>query len=93
MASATTTTDHDEIREWVESRGGKPARVSGTGSAGDPGLLRIDFPGYSGEASLEHIPWEEWFEAFEENELAFLHQDETESGEESRFNKLVRRDR
>jgi transposase-like protein len=37
-----TTTDHTTIGRWVEERGGRPARVKGTGSNGDPGLLRID---------------------------------------------------
>ena len=37
---ANTTTDHEEIRKWVESRGGCPARVKRTGSDGDPGILR-----------------------------------------------------
>jgi len=32
MAGETKiTTDHDEIRRWVEARGGKPATVKGTG--------------------------------------------------------------
>ena len=88
---STTTTDHDEIRRWVEARGGKPARVKETGSNGDPGVLRIDFPGRGDDERLEHISWEEWFDAFEENGLAFLHQDETADGDESRFNKLVSR--
>jgi hypothetical protein len=30
-AESKTTTDHDEIKKWVESRGGKPATVKGTG--------------------------------------------------------------
>ena len=55
MADSKITTDHDTIRQWVEERGGSPARVKGTGTEGDPGLLRIDFPGYSGEESLEVI--------------------------------------
>jgi hypothetical protein len=38
MASATPVTDHEEIREWVESRGGRPACVKGTAA-----LLRVDF--------------------------------------------------
>ncbi len=86
-----TTTDHDEIRRWVEERGGRPARVTDTGSGDDPGILRIDFPGFSGEDRLEEISWEEWFEAFEENGLAFLYQEETSEGEQSRFSKLVSR--
>lgn len=92
MASATVTTDHDEIRRWVEERDGIPACVKGTGGEGDVGMLRIDFPGFSGEESLQHIDWNTWFEAFEENDLAFLHQDTTAEGRQSRFNKLVARD-
>jgi hypothetical protein len=92
MASGKVTTDHDEIRQWVEARGGFPAHVKRTGSArGDLGVLRIDFPGYSGEDSLERIDWDSWFRAFEDNGLAFIHQDETSDGQESRFNKLVSR--
>ncbi len=86
--AAKTTTDHDTIRKWVEDRGGWPACVKGTGGEGDPGLLRIDFPGYSGEGKLEKISWEEFFEKFDENDLVFLYQDELH-GHESRFCKLV----
>ena len=86
-----TTTDHDEIRRWVEARDGKPACVRGTGGKGDTGLLRIDFPGYSGEDSLQHITWDEFFEKFEESELAMVYQDETADGNESRFCKLISR--
>ena len=88
MASAKTTTNHNTIKKWVEARGGTPSRVKGTGTdETDPGILRIDFPGYSGEDTLEAIEWEEFFEAFEDNELAFLYQDE----KNSRFNKLIAR--
>jgi hypothetical protein len=91
--SGHTTTDHAFIRRWVEERGGRPSAVKGTGDADDPGILRIDFPGYSGGDSLEEIPWEEFFEKFEENGLAFLHRDiEGDDGEPDRFNKLVKRD-
>jgi hypothetical protein len=86
------TTDHDEIRRWVEERGGVPATVKSTGSSEDPGLLRIDFPDYGDESRLEEISWEKFFEKFEENDLAFLYQDKLKSGETSRFFKFVRRD-
>ncbi len=85
------TTDHEEIRRWVEAHGGRPATVRGTGDD-DAGVLRIDFPGGAGEESLEPISWDEWFQKFEENRLAFLYQDEKASGEDSTFFKLVRRD-
>jgi hypothetical protein len=56
------------------------------------GVLRIDFPGFSGERSLKHISWDEWFDIFDERRLGFLHQDRTATGKVSRFNKLVCRE-
>ncbi len=38
MAEAKITTDHDEIRRWVEARGGHPARVKGTNDQGSSGV-------------------------------------------------------
>ncbi len=91
-SSSKTTTDHDTIRYWAEERGGKPAAVAATGSGDDVGIIRIDFPGYSGADSLEDISWDDWFDSFEENNLAFVYQETTADGEQSNFNKLVRRD-
>ncbi len=88
-----TTTDHDQIRQWAEDRGAHPACVKGTGGKGDAGLLRLDFPGYSGGDSLQEIGWDEFFEKFEDQKLALLHQDTTKGGEKSNFNKLVKRSR
>jgi len=52
-------------------------------------VLRIDFG--APEETLEEISWDEFFQIFDENELAFLYQDRTESGDTSRFNTLVNR--
>ena len=87
MSESTTTTDHDTIRKWAEARNGKPAKVD-TGGKG--GILRIDFG--EPEESLEPISWEEFFQIFDDNQLAFLHQEKTGSGGTSRFNKFVERD-
>ncbi len=86
------TTDHNEIRRWVEERGGKPATVKRTGGKDEAGILRINFPGYSGEESLEEISWDEFFRKFDEKKLAFLYQDKTSEGKESRFFKFVSRE-
>ena len=92
MASESkTTTDHKTIQKWAEARGGKPATVKSTEKDGEAGVLRIDFPGYSGAGSLEEISWDEFFKKFDEKNLAFLYQEHTSSGEESRFFKLVSR--
>src|SRR5699024_2231408 len=63
-ADSKTTTDHDEIRRWVEEHDGKPASVRGTESSSEAGVLRIDFPGGAGEDQLEHLEWDAWFEKF-----------------------------
>ena len=91
-SSARSTTDHEKIKKWVEERGGRPAMVKGTAKEGRFGVLRIDFPGYTGEETLEPITWDEFFWAFDENKLAFLFQEETKDGDESRFSKLINRD-
>ncbi len=86
------TTDHDTIREWAEGRGGEPAavkRTRGGRGKGDPGIIRLDFPGYSGEGSLEHISWNDFFRKFDDNNLVFVYQDRTARGQQSNFNKLI----
>ena len=59
-----------------------------SGKAGEKadGVLRIDFA--EPTEGLERITWYDFFEAFEQNKLAFLYQDEPNS----RFVKLVSRD-
>jgi hypothetical protein len=92
MATAEPIIDHGQIRKWAERRGAKPACVRGTGGTADPGMIRLDFPGFSGGDSLQEISWDEWFKAFDENNLALLVQEKTKDGEQSNFNKLVSRE-
>jgi len=91
-AESKVTIDHQRIKQWVEERDGTPARVKDSNRGNSSGVLRIDYPGYAGEDTLETITWEEFFVGFEENNLAFLYQDETRDGSESRFSKLIQRD-
>lgn len=84
------TTDHEMIRKWTEERGGKPAAVKGTGN-GETGVLRIDFPGFGREGTLQDISWNEFFRKFEEKRLSFLYQEKTADGKLSRFNKFITR--
>ena len=88
MSATKMTTDHEEIRRWVEARGGCPAHVKGFGSGDDPGVLRIGFPGSIGE-SLEPVDWDVWFQAFDANAVAFLYEEKTADGQPSRFNQVL----
>jgi hypothetical protein len=85
---ANATIDHDEIRKWAESKGGKPAAVDRTHRDGDVGIIRIMFPNnaQSEHQSLVEISWNEFFEQFEESGLALLYD------ENSLFSKIVGRD-
>ena len=89
MSSAKTTTNHEEIRKWVEKRRGHPAVVAATENSGgrDGGLLRIDYdePGGNDDDRLHRITWDEFFRIFDQNGLAFLRDPDGES----RFSKFV----
>ena len=88
MSSAKPTTNHDEIRKWVEKRGGHPAIVAATESGGgSDGLLRIDYdePGGNDDNRLRRISWDDFFTIFDRNDLAFLH----DPSSDSRFSKFV----
>jgi hypothetical protein len=87
MSSAKTTTNHDEIRKWVEKHGGHPAVVAATENKGGGGLLRIDYdePGGNDDDRLHRITWNEFFEIFDKNDIAFLYDPDGDS----RFSKFV----
>ncbi len=92
LAASYTTRDHDVIRAWAESRGGRPADVAGTGSGG-AGVLRIEFPDGPGDDSrLEDVDWSSFFATFDDSDVDFLYQERVRSGEVSRFHKFVRAD-
>lgn len=88
MARAQTTTDHQTIRRWIEARNGHPSVVRATEGTrrGSAGLLRVDFD--EPEDALEQIGWDDFFDTFDTNNLAFLYQNE----KDSRFHKFVNRD-
>ena len=91
MSESKTTTNHREIQEWVEKRGGHPAIVKGTeDNESAEGLLRIRFSDESSD-TLKAIGWDKFFDTFEEKKLAFLYQEKTKDNKESRFFKFVTR--
>lgn len=82
MSSAEPVTDHNKIRKWAQTHGGRPAKVE-TGGKG--GILRLDFR--EKDENLTEISWDEFFEIFEDSDLALL----LSKDGESRFNKFVSR--
>jgi hypothetical protein len=76
------TADHAEIRRWVEERGGRPAAVR---SDGGRGRLAVAFDG----ADCEPLSWDEFFERFDRESLAFAYP--PDAGDGAREAKLVSR--
>lgn len=86
------TTNHDKIRRWIEERDGVPATVERTGERrGEPGILRVKFPEQTESGSLKQLSWDDFFEKFDQENLAFLYQDEVQDGSVSRFCKFIDR--
>jgi hypothetical protein len=92
MSEAQRTRNHDTIQKWAEERDGHPATVKSTAEAKGVGVLRIDFPEYSGGETLEPISWEAFFDKFDRENLDFLYQEKTSNGEVSHFCKFVNRE-
>lgn len=88
MSDTSKTTDHDKIEQWVSAHDGVPAVVEDTQSGNQPGVLRIHFPKASDDSDFKELPWDEFFQQFEDDDLAFLYQDK----DDSTFHKFVSRE-
>ena len=91
MSESKKTTDRKAIKRWADERKGIPAYVKGTEND-DSGVLRIHFPEASkDDENFDKIDWDQFFDTFEEKNLAMLYQEEKENGEKSTFHKFVNR--
>jgi hypothetical protein len=77
------TADHAEIRRWIEERGGQPGVVP---AADGRRRLAVTFD----QAECEPLSWDEFFERFDRESLAFAYPSEG-NGEAAREAKLVSR--
>jgi len=82
MSEEKKTTDHKAIQSFAEEHNLKPAAVKDNDE-----LIRLMQPQSSASESdnLKEISWNDWFEAFEKNNLALVY------GAGNSFNKLVSR--
>ncbi|MFC9553990.1 hypothetical protein ACFTWF_24405 [Rhodococcus sp. NPDC056960] len=68
MTALHLTTDHEQIRCWVQTNHGAPARIpSEPGTAGD--TLCLDFLGLTAR-DVDHLTWHDWFTLFDNQHLA-----------------------
>lgn len=87
------TINHEEIRSWVQEHGGQPRALRTTD--GDFAIVRFDYrdalQSSASSVPLEPISWDEFFHQFEDRRLAFVYEENAESGQENKLSKLVGR--
>lgn len=83
------TTDHQQIRRWAESAGGRPVQVHIAHT--EVTVPHLDFDGRSAGRNIQVIAWSDWFEMFDQAGLALLYEQPAD-GSRSTFSKLVQRD-
>ena len=76
--TTTTTTDHAEIKKWVESHNGRPIRVAMSDTAKELDTIKFRFPNeeYDNEQTYQEISWDEWFSIFEHYNLQMVINDD-----------------
>lgn len=92
---AKTLSNHAEIRQWAEARGGSPMLMDTPDGTGTRTLLQLTFgqhaintDGNDGPdriGGFQLVSWDEWFAALEENKLALRVSDDPAGGSEAEF--------
>lgn len=78
------TQELNEIKAWAEKYGGKPQIMTLPNTSQEKVGLRIDFPGdqddefLSSGGKYEYVDWDEFFDHFNNQNLAFQYWDEDE---------------
>ncbi|KKS98127.1 MAG: hypothetical protein UV73_C0003G0069 [Candidatus Gottesmanbacteria bacterium GW2011_GWA2_43_14] len=91
------TTDHQFIITWVEKVRGRPQKIEDP-YASDKTGLRIDFPGKDDEIYLsdakkgQNIDWNEFFRIFEDQQLAFLYEENPQAEIPINSYRFIKRD-
>jgi len=88
-----STTDHEEIRLWVEAHNGRPEEVHI--SEADGWQLRINFPGKQDDVFLvinpqeKRISWKDFFEKLDAKKLVFIYNPDSVGEDMTRECKIV----
>lgn len=89
MKSNNRTTDHRQIKNWVNARAGIPVRIKKTSPMHKEGFLHIYFPDSNEDSDgFQRITWQHFFDVFQSAQLAFLY----ENAMNSRFHRFVNRE-
>lgn len=85
------TIEHRVVREWAEKRGLVPTTIRGTWGSDLPTPLQLTEPEADADPARIELTWDQFFEIFEDRQLAFTYQDDDVSGVPSQYYKFERR--
>lgn len=71
--SVHRTTDHEEIRKWIEEKKGEPGIIRGISGSDGQGILTVVFGPPTPD--IQVISWQEFFDTFEDQQLRFRYED------------------
>lgn len=81
------TRDHAAIRAWAEARHAEPATGIGKVDINDGGAaIRFAFPGVG---RLQPISWDDWFRNFDEYNLVFVFEEQSDERLQSHKYRLI----
>ena len=89
------TADHDQIRAWAESLGGKPVLIDHPIARADKVGIRIEFPGETHELLMTETrpaSWDEFFEIFEDQGLLLSYDEDAKGGDPTEWYRFEKRD-
>lgn len=90
-AHTRATTDHEMIRQWVRERGGAPSMARRVGQPAE-GALVVNFPDDGSDGPVVDISWADFFQRFEDQNLAFVYRESLPEAEDAYYYQLVDRD-
>lgn len=91
-----TTANHNEIRSWAESLGGKPFIIDHPIARADRIGIRIAFPGETHQVLMSETrsaTWDEFFNVFEDQRLLLSYDDEVSGGDPTEWYRFEKRTR
>ncbi len=93
-------TSRDDIRQWVEARGGNPLMMDVADGTQTRTILQLTFGQHALNADgnegpdrvggFQLVSWEEWFAALEAGQLAMRVSDDPAGGNEAEFEFVAR---